>query len=197
MAGFRAAPVVCVCDGQSHNVVPSAPDSYPVRMCADLGFVSPIVPAVAGAPWLLLGTAERMARKVTPYAHAGLATFYIMEGGQGDLDSLFGAATGATTYARMVAMADTAAGAGYTYLIGCTVPPSTSLTSGEETERLAYNALIIANGDDTFDSIVDLANTPGLDDNLDTDYYSDGIHWTNLGAQLAADTIGPAVTALI
>jgi len=197
MAGFRAAPVVCVFDGQSHNVVPDPPDNYPTLMCADLGFVTPLVPAVAGAPWLLLGTAERMARKVTPYAHAGLTTFYIMEGGQGDLDSLFGSATGATTYARMVAMADIAAGAGYSFLIGCTIPPSASLTAGEETQRLAYNVLILANGDDTFDAIVDLDAT-ALGDNTDETYYDpDHIHWNAVGAQLAADTVGPAVTSLL
>jgi hypothetical protein len=201
MGGFRPAPVYIVADGQSLVRPPTDPPTgWPWLMCDDLGYPTPYVPAIAGAPWERLGTVAQMHRR-TPYAHAGLSTFYIMLGGQTDLvglGALLSPASGATTYSRMTTMAGQCRTAGYEFMIGCTIPPAASITGGAETERVAYNALVIANGASTFDAIVDIDNTPGLDDNTNLTYYMvDEIHWTQAGHQLAADTIAPYVLALL
>lgn len=201
MAGFRAAPVYIVADGQSLNTVPTLTPTWVERMCTDYGYVTPYVPAIGGAPWYFLSTHMELR---TAYAHAGLTTVYTMLGGEADMGPVpasnypgWGLASGATTYTRMTDMADQCRTAGYDLMIGCTIPPVALWTAPQEAQRVIYNDLIIANGDDTFDAIIDFTVTP-LEDNTDETYYFvDHTHWNSTGAQLAADIIGPVVDGLL
>lgn len=72
-------------------------------------------------------------------------------------------------------------------MIGTTVPPYTSATGAQETQRLLLNDLIRASS--RYNRVADLAAVPELQDPDDTTYYSDGTHPTAAGAALFASTI--------
>lgn len=68
--------------------------------------------------------------------------------------------------------------------IVCTVPPSNIFTGTQETQRLAYNALLTS-GTYTagkINGVADIASVPELANYADTTYFSDGLHWTGAGA---------------
>lgn len=68
--------------------------------------------------------------------------------------------------------------------IVCTVPATTVITGGQETQRLAYNALLTS-GTYTagkINGVADIASVPELLNPNDTTYFSDGLHWTGAGA---------------
>lgn len=83
--------------------------------------------------------------------------------------------------------------AGFDRIIGCTVPHSTQFSAGQNTQRLAYNPLLLASS--AFDTVADLAAVPALQDASNTTYYSDGLHFTAAGAALAAAVIVAALEA--
>lgn len=79
-------------------------------------------------------------------------------------------------------------------VIVCTIPPWTTITGPQETERAAYNTSLRAAG--WWDALADLAAHANLDDASDTTYYVDGTHFTAAGAQAARDVVLTALATL-
>jgi len=195
MAGFRAAEAVIVADGQSLNFTPIPyVDNWPMRVSDDLNLVRPVDVWIGGTGWYtLLGTQTQRTR---PYAHAALNTIYTLCGGTTDVAAGHAAAD---IYADMVTTADNARGLGYDHVIATTITPWSGWAGGSapEIQRLAANALILDDADEAFDSVADFAGTTGLHDPTNGSYYADGLHFTALAAQLAADTISPHLLAVL
>lgn len=105
--------------------------------------------------------------------------------------------SGATTYSRLVTIAQNFKAAGGTHFIASTTTPSTTFTSPQNTQLAALNAAIIANADGAFDSVVNLAANASLDDPADTTYYWDGTHPTAAGAAVISTLLGAAVDSLL
>lgn len=188
MAGFRAAPIALVPDGQSENGAPVRDvDTWAIRFCTDNGLPRPADVWRPGLAWV--DSLASQERRVRPYAHAGLFTIYAMVGGTSDF--LFSNRTGAQVYEDMVTLATNARSWGFDSIIATTTLPSTFFSDPQDAERIEGNGLILADAEDAFDQVIDFANTPGLDDPEDTDFYPDGLHWSALAAQVAADTFAP------
>lgn len=205
---FRAAPYSFVFDGQSLNQFPFQPNNYPTQMMAALGTIDGLEPpwsivAEGAASWseLAAGVYRPTAGvSVAPavdrlfiHANQGLTTFLLMCGGTQDV---LEGDTAATIYGDMESYADNAKAAGFTYVIAQTIATSTAFSGGEETVRDAANVLILADAGGAFDATVNIDVAP-LDDPADTDYYSDGIHPTALGATVLADVTLAAVESLL
>jgi hypothetical protein len=74
-----------------------------------------------------------------------------------------------------------------TVVLTCT-PASLIVSSGNEANRLAYNDLLRSDhGELGVDVLVDVAAIPELADPADTDYYSDGTHYTQAAATLISE----------
>lgn len=193
---FRPVPYAVVFTGQSLNNHPAAPDNYPTQMMD--GFLIDGYPvswanvAIDGASWTQLSGANPQAHLVRQ-ANRGAVTILAMCGGTGDI---LAGDSGATIYADMVSYADNARVSGYDLVVAQTITPATSFTGGQETARAAANVLILADADQAFNAVADVAVAP-LDDPADTDYYSDGIHPTALGASVLADVTLAAVESLL
>lgn len=67
---------------------------------------------------------------------------------------------------------------------------------GLEADRLALNALILANYAAYADAMVDVGGNPLLANPLDATVYTDGLHMTNLGYSYVAAQVQPVVTGL-
>ncbi len=151
--------------------------------------------AVTGASWETLLT-QVDANLYPLLNHAG-QTIMCMCGGTADVNA---AASGATIYSRMKSYADGAVANGCDYVIATTITPSSSFTVGENTARSDANTLLLANGDASFDAVVDFANDPALDDNTDVTHYFDGTHPYGPGTmrmgELMKSAIDTAITAL-
>lgn len=106
-----------------------------------------------------------------------------------------GSYTAEDTLAAAETFADNRRAAGFDYIIGLTVPHSTSFSGAQDTERLEYNALLLAS--DHFDAVVDVADDVRMQDGSDTDYFVDGLHFTAGGAQVVADLCEPHLDAAL
>lgn len=190
---MRAQPLV-IFDGQSFNYAPpdtEGPRTYPMLTWdrLPLGFAACVV-GISGTSYATRATT--VASRVDPLLHNGAPAVVVDAGGNTDLgaDGL----TAAQLLAASEAYADARRAAGADYIIELTVTPATALyTAGEDAQRLAYNAALLANANGKFDAVVDQAGIPELADPADTDFYYDGLHLTTEGAELvaelAADTI--------
>lgn len=194
MAGFRAAPFVCVFDGQSLNFTPTLSDNYPIRLMAQLGFPTPVTIWVGGIGWADLATDGAGYQSLTTrggnYSDAGLVTSYMMCGGTSDV---LAAVPAADIYGYMGDLAAEARSLGYDKVLASTITPFTGFTGPQEAIRDAANALILADASTYFDGVADFDGTPGLSDPSNTTYYSDGLHFTAAAAQIAADTMQPVL----
>ena len=199
-----AAPYSFVFDGQSQNFFPIGPDTYPKQLMADLGTIDGYVPpssmvAEGGASWsmLLAGTTPGVAPatiRTHPRAHQALITFLVMCGGTQDV---LENDTAATIYADMVAYANAARVAGFEPIVATTVPPSTTFSGPQETQRAAANVLILADASNAFDGVADVTVAP-LNNPADTTYWNvDGIHWNETGCGLVADIVRAVIEGLI
>src|SRR5690606_6932946 len=97
------------------------------------------------------------------------------------------------------AYAAAARAAGFSHVIMCTITGNDLNTAGQELVRQAVNPLLLADASAAFDTVVDIAAVPGLDDWTNETYYLDidHIHWTGAGASLAAATVAPALDAIL
>jgi hypothetical protein len=190
-------------DGQSLNIWPlavGAADSYPEQLMRTLGKRSWWVIAVGGKSWTVLtsGDAE-VAPATTRYrARTGPQPIIaVLNGGQSDvLPTGWGEnQTGASAYADLIAYCNLIRSLGVDYIIVETLSPST-VWGSQEAQRLAYNSLVMA-GNPAYNAVVDIANVVGLTNASNTAVYFDGLHWTALGAQRAADAVRPAVITAI
>jgi hypothetical protein len=181
-----------VFDGQSLNQVPAG-HSYPETT---MGTYQPAVPwfnvAVGGASWTQLTAtrAQRFAR-IPGYGYG------IWVGCGGTTDLAVELDNGATLYANYWAYSDAARAAGFSYIIATTITPSTTFDATMETNRVAANALILADASNKFDAVCDFAADPRLDDPSDTTYYTGGLHFTAAGADVAAELMAPVLAAAL
>lgn len=182
-----------VVDGQSLNNPVGVASGTEWPIVVREGRVNPIFNvSVSGAGWAnLISTA---ATRLHPQAiNSASKNILILEGGQTEI--AFNV-SGAGTFSNMVTYANAARAAGFTHVIGCTIPSATSWTAGQLSARLVYNQAIRDAEGVEFDAVVDLAATP-LDDGSDTTYFVDGLHFSVVGHILAADTIGPIMDTVI
>jgi hypothetical protein len=134
--------------------------------------------------------------ELTKTAIGTTTNILVMSGGHGDFT--FGA-DGETTYDRAVTAAEAAVAAGFDAVVITTMSPTLeTVTDDQETDREEYNTLLLANGDDAFDAVIDLAGDSRLDDYTDTTYYdADETHYNPAGSLVAADLTRPDIAALI
>lgn len=128
-------------------------------------------------------------------AKLGNATRSILFSWGGYTELWAGSYTAAATLAAAETFADNRRAAGFDYIIGLTVPHSSSFSGAQDTERLGYNALLLAS--DSFDAVVDVAGDARMQDGSDLTYFSDGTHFTTAGAQVVADLCEPYLTAAL
>lgn len=156
--------------------------------------------AVGGKSWTVLTSGDSEVRSAADRYHAianDQPVIAVLNGGQSDLlPTGWGEnQSGASAYADLISYCNLIRTLGVDYIIVETVSPSTIFGS-QESARLAYNALVMA-GNSAYDAVVDIANVTGLTNASDTAVYFDGLHWTALGAQRAANAARPAVAAAI
>ena len=184
-------PVGTVFDGQSLSILGRFPSKVMTAMDAATGLSlwSRNV-AVGSAAWhdLALTAVDRL----FPYGSVALSTALVMNGGQSDL---WDGESGAQVYAEEVAYAAAARAAGFDVVVAITICPG-QYSEAEEAARLEHNDLLLADASGGFDAVVDVAALPELADPTDLTYYDAlGIHWTEAGAQIAADAVAPVLQA--
>jgi hypothetical protein len=123
---------------------------------------------------------------------SGTAPPHIMIQAMGINDFNTGA-TAATVYAAFTTAMNQSYGSGWKTDIE-TIYQATTSSAGADTQRLAYNALLVAGG--LADTVVDIANDPHFTDRTGTldyskwgnfsPYYADGLHPTALGSAVIA-----------
>ncbi len=209
-AAFRIPTWCVVFEGQSLNVIPISGSAYPYQLMSgrSSSFVLPELTAIIGTPLSTLATTAAI--RTYPHADSAPNTMLVIEGGQTDM--AFN--TAASMYALFKNCAVNAKAAGFSKVVVHTLCPATIFSAGDNTRRKAGNDLLIGNADGAFDAVIDLAcdstlSNPGgahsgttyygsgnLTDFTNTTYYSDGLHWKAAGAQDAATSTAPALTAL-
>lgn len=178
--------------GYAHDSTP-----YPARLATLTG--RPVVNGGIGYD-RLSQISSRYTQYFSPFPYGEC----VLEGGTNDLD--LDAASGATVGAAFLAIADAMRTAGCLRVVGVLVPPrwgSSGWTSGEDTERLAANAAIVAGKSSrswfaTVDSDAVLGDGGALPDGgvqqigLATAYdYGDHLHLNGTGM----DALAAAVAA--
>lgn len=195
-----------VFDGQSLNLsVPagaSEADRWPNVLMQD--YVEPWANVSrGGASWtaLLAGdgmTVQPAVDRLWPQADNSAAkTILIMCGGTSDI--LFETNTGAETMADAIAYADAARTAGFSHVIGSTIPDTTLFNSTMDTARADHNALMVADAGSDFDAVVDLYGN-GFNDstNGSNDYFStDELHLSVNGHIACAALFAPALDTVL
>lgn len=190
----QASTVKVLFDGQSLNWSPSVSDNYPKRLMQSRGIHSSNV-AVSGFAWIQLR--NLISNRVEPYLQRAPVIIVIGLGGTTDYALN---RTGAQVYGYEVDWANNirSATSNTVYVIQTTTTPSTSFTGPQDTERIAGNALVIADASGAFDYSVDLAGDARLSNPSNTTYYNpDGTHLTAAGAQVVADLITPSFEAIL
>lgn len=131
---------------------------------------------------------------VDPFYNASRAKNIVVF--QEGTNSITNSVSGAATYASFVTYAQARRAVGWKVL-WCNCPPSTGITAGKETERLALNALLAANvGTYTDGPLIDFT-TGHFSDPTNVTYYTDGTHWTVALQAEAAALVATAVSALL
>lgn len=177
--------------------------NWPRLATADLGLPGYIQPAIGGTSLTTLASTfgERAAPWIAPASFE--PTIYVLCGGFTDYVNELN--TGAQVYSDAGAMAALARAAGAVYVVCTTTLPSTVIAGGQETERQAGNALILADAAGHFDATIDF-EVEGLDDPTDPLSYFDGVHiygglndtdhGTGRAALVARPTLEAAVAAV-
>jgi hypothetical protein len=196
-AGARAARNLIVLAGQSLNKVPfshSFAAQLSERFETETRLADTSIGGIAWAQWedhafdkriqVPLSKAERVI-----VCFCGGTTDYAV------------GVSGAECYSDQVNVATAvraAASAGVVKVIGSTTHPSATITGGNETQRVAGNALVVADASHAWDALADYAADPRLDDPTDTTYYqADGTHTTEAGAAAMVDIIAPLVSSFL
>lgn len=166
-------------DGQSLNLFPAA-SPYPTQLMALLSPMTWAVPAVNSTSY-----ADRTPdapKVVDPFALNATRAVLIDVGCQKELATL--GLTAAQALSAMTTYLDARRTAGFDVIIASTVPGSTFYDAAMDAQRLALNNLIRSSTH--FDGVVDLAADPRLQNGADTTFFADGVHYSVLGASVAA-----------
>lgn len=180
--------VAVIFDGQSLNLYPDV--GYPERLMQGRG-ISYSVVAVDGRSWraLALDADDR----VLSHADDANTTILVMNGGTSNIDS---GQSAVDYYSDEVAYASAARAAGFDLVIVTTLPTSSTFEPAEERARQDANRLKLEDPEEAFDAVADLAAHPLLAKEQDGGYI-DGIHWTDAGAQAAAEVVAPVLDRLL
>lgn len=197
---WRTGDAVCIFDGQSLVVWPSSGhvNSYPVQMLSTRPHLARGIAAVGGLSWQQLD--NDVPSRVGPYLKLSPTVLYLTVGGTTQVDLGQAAATiyaSEGTIIDLVRTEATAVGVDTFLVIGSTTTPSTSFSAGDNAILDELNNLKRADASGFYDTLVDLAADPRLDDPADTTYYQDGTHPTTAGAAAIAELMGAAVDALL
>lgn len=180
---------LAVFHGQSLNDTPAPPGDYPTLCVAGTRIVR-VLAAHGGYTMEQLQPYEPS--EVDPYANLARKTAALICTGSSDI---WDGESGVGLYAEHVAWAARRRAAGFDKVIACTLVGNQTNTSPQNTERLGFNVLLLADASAAFDDVVDLDATALATWTDGTYYQGDGIHWKAAGAQLAADTIRPVLVA--
>lgn len=157
--------------------------------------VSGYVMAGRGIPWnneAVDGTTADQARTrrslVLRWAPFAAEPYVVIVTGHNSYASF--SQTGAQVYEDISDLAEACKADGFTRAYATTSVPSSSITGGEDTERLAGNALLLSDADGFLDGVIDWAAEPSLQ----VPAY-DGIHFNQTqrihAASVCADVIFP------
>lgn len=179
-------------DGQSLVYSPSNDTALPNTAQSTAAGLGPaITAAVSGTTYTQ--RASSVATRVDSHAKNAGESFLIDIGGTSDLAADVSAASLLST---VESYADARRAAGFKKVIVTTVPPYTGFSGAQETQRLAYNASLVANANGKFDAVADPASHASLDDASDTNYYYDGLHWTAAAVAIVAGLFRSALASL-
>jgi hypothetical protein len=195
------ATVRVVFEGQSMLKTPT-PSSADYAM-EEIGPVSWRNPAFPGGSWtVLLGGGSVSGSRVLPASLRVFpyltATVNVLVCLGGTTDILTEEDTAEQAFDDLVAYVDAARAVDPDILVVAgTIPPSTLFSGPEDTERLGFNSLLLADADDDFDATFDVT-VPPLDDPSDSTYYEiDGLHWKTPGAQAAGSIMSAAIIGVL
>jgi lysophospholipase L1-like esterase len=183
-----------VFDGQSLNNEPRFGHPYPEQLMARLHDHVQLGPVVAVNGTSYAQRSYDAAQRVDPHFGAAERSLFLDLAGQSDLSAGMPAErvlAAAETYARARRKAGARLAAVFT------VPPSTWFSKSEDQQRVAYNQLLRLNTHHVFDAVIDIAARPEFADPSDPTYFYDGLHPTDNGARVIADTAEPVVRALL
>lgn len=128
------------------------------------------------------------------------ASVMVIEDGTNDLANFGGDISAAALYAVVTKSVQWAKLKGFRVLV-CTLLPRTvggvdSWSAGQETKRLAYNVLVLANAAGA-DGTIDQASIASMADPANATYYADGLHPTNAGQDELVPTWRAAIAAVL
>lgn len=174
-----------VFDGQSLIYAPPTDRTWPDRYMADkLYYAESFRVGIQGTTFATRATTATT--RVDPLlAPTDRRVVLISDGGTSDL---LADLTSSQIITAMDSYHDARRTAGADYIAIPTVAPASTLTAGQETQRQALNAALIANPSAAgADEVVDLTGIAALQNPADTTYYYDGLHYTAVAAALVAD----------
>lgn len=198
LAGFSIATRKLVnCDGDSltFGSFSTAGNDYPNQMLTLLtGGVTTWNKWNNGNAGDTIANMETKAQTFTdPFQNMFARSVVIGWAGTNDLAAGTAGATAATALAtwctaRRTALADKIV------VLDCIARGT--LTAPQQTERLAFNAALAANGSPPWDTLVKVSADARLSNSADTTYFNaDTIHLTDLGYGVVASLVAPAVNA--
>jgi len=180
--------VAVVFDGQSLNLYPE--QTYPERLMDGRGVRYAVV-ALDGRSWAEL--AVDVESRLLSHADDANTTILVMCGGTANIGS---GQSADDYYSEEVTYARAAREAGFDLIMNTTLVPSSTFTVAQERARQEANRLKLEDPDGAFDAVADLTAHPLLSKEADGGYI-DGIHWTDEGAQAAAEVVAPVLDRLL
>ena len=176
-----------IIDGQSLTYAPLTLPSWPDRFMKGQTLAERFSVGIPGTSYATRATTA--VTRVDPYLTPTDRTIILIsDGGTTDLDSTGGSLTAAQLITATKNYCDARRAAGADLICIPTIVPSTILTGDEDTNRLSFNAQILANPSVVgADRVVNIAGIPELQNAADVAYYYDGTHYTALAAQIVAN----------
>jgi lysophospholipase L1-like esterase len=193
------ATAVVACDGDSLTTgyaASVATASYPAVMAS----------ALAGRPSVLnLGRpgdtttiASTQSYKATAAYRPDAPCVYVLWLGTNDMTTAGGAASGATVWAALRTRAAARRAEGWKVVLCTTIPRTDSGSTNHVTEYPKLNALMLAQGAEVADAVVDLTADPRLMTTTDGTYFNaDRVHLTDAGYAVVAEMVAPVVNRFL
>lgn len=189
--------LICL-EGQSLLVQPAVGTGDTIKTVLPTYFdssVRTVCPARSGISFSGL-QADAYRRRET---HAKIATNEVMVMLGGTTDIFWEGDPGTKIYADMgVVAASWKAARPDALVLACTITDATSydIFPAMQVRRGDANTLILADANNYFDGVLDLANVVGLTD-PEGPGYDDGLHLSDLGIDLACDALVPEIVNLL
>ena len=169
-ANARSTRYLVVFDGQSFNVLPAGPTGFPPQLMNYFPNISYVNPSKGATEWEILQA--RAYQEVFPHASRAEFSVLVMNGGTSDV----GVDNSTTIYNEQKAYAQAARAAGFDKILNVTILKYNGINAGQDTNRLSANTLILGNADGAWDGVADFAGDSRMQNPLDTNYFSDGVH---------------------